>query len=405
MPTFDLFAASHNPSPEKVVELCESYSKWMPFADWSVYEPLTVAERLAEQMLGHYGSLASVQRALDGVSRPDRAWSETLPKGVLEVFLHACQRDHESVGIIFDEILSVYEFGPTQEDLSVFQNTMRGCHHRTPTKPAMLSESGIPNFNPCAYHLVHPHHFSSSISMALRTGESRIRPLLNAYEGMDEGSRILVDKELRQWVYQEWLADNDPVRQLLVDKLDVVAEAEYRMKNLFKCYWDITPGSEFQIRLKKCFDLVDTLSDKQRGPAIHALKEALDICTDEYEVIELETSKDPVSCMRRVLECAEKYGFDGLAYISRHKLEEGVSQAQIAKQFIEVGRTKTNVTTALVWMEAVVLHVDDDTLLAYDLGLDNLVWIAQAKNSQRIRNVLLESDKGRDRVLGQDLGL
>lgn len=362
---------------------------------------LEVAERLAEQILGHYGSLRRAANAL----QPHCSPGERLPQPVFDTFLYASVREHETLTVILDEIHALCE-GKGWRELSSMDMVLQEPWFRAIARPRLWDEAGVMKYSPAAFHNIHGASLRRDLSAMFAEGASGVQRLLDYYPQVDEQGRGIFDTFLVNQVYYSFMADDHPVRLVLADKLDPVEDARARIAQLFDGFLCIRnePGGPFMRQMDSCLGYVDTLSPEQ---ALSALDQLSDVLSEFVDAggHDLRDAFEPAQCLANIIERAAHYGYSALKGLlpSFKFMRDEAELIETMFKSIEFGQTTAN--SGKVAMEAVLLATDDHYLVS--LGVDErvLAGLAIAKKSDVIRQALLKSATGRDLLFGQDLGL
>ncbi|WP_122530804.1 hypothetical protein [Pseudomonas viridiflava] len=362
---------------------------------------LQTAENLAEQILKHYGSLRQAAIAFRAHSSP----GERLPEPVFNTILYATVREHETLTVMLDELHELCE-GKGWREMSSMDSVLLEPRFRLTPRPSLWDDAGVMKYNPAAFNNVHGHSLRQEALAMYQEGASGVSRLLSYYPQMDEQSRRIFDTLLVNQVYYSYLPDDDPVRNLLADKLDPVEDAKARIAGLFNDTLELRnePGGPFLRRLEACFDFVDTLSPQQATGALEQVTDALVQMLD-MSGSDLGNPVEPVACIIKVLHKAAGHGYDVLEALHPTFKYMGDQGELVETMFRSTTFGKKTTNSAKVVMEAVLLAVDEQKLLSLTIDDSVLSHIALARGSDVLRNALLKSSTGRDIIFGQDLGL
>lgn len=410
MPIFDLYSESPNPSPEQLLAVCERFSTEVKnksqHTSWD--DHLKIAQHLAEQILGHYQSLHAVSLELLGL----RQFNAKLPPAVLEVFLHACAKDHGSLSILIDEIESLYGDEEDRAVESLAKVMWKDGMLSMMPRPSLWDEEGKLRFSPLGFAKIHRDAFLRQMNDWYHKGVLGIQKILDDYTLMTPGSRNIMDETLCRKVYSSVMPDDHPVRALLASKLDNTKDGLFRFGRMFEeldCPDDYTG---FEVRLEHAFSLMRSLPWEQASQIVH---KAIGNCicdwmsdhgdgTNGFSEPELA-----VPNLLKVLERARPFGFHALEevsrnvnYITNQALNKPMIEALLDEGFVE---DLYDLDTAAAWKQAALTAADEDLYLSLGLGEKYLVMLLKIKGTPGLREALKKTSAGREAVLGHDLGL
>jgi len=412
MPNVDLYSQSKNPTPEQLIRACDDLLLQMQNRDSKppIEEFLSSSEALAEQILGHYGSLPAVASELAGFAMEGCK----MPLQVMQVFIYACVRDHASLDTMINEVHAVYGDQKDRTAYAALTGMLQDSSLMLVPRPKLWGPDGKLNHSPIAFYHMHFISYIRELSSYFADGERGVSKILADYPEMDEQSRAMMDENLCKRVYHSMLPDDDPVRRLLQDKLCNVDDCMMRIKRLI----DVVdreddpdgPDTGFEGRFEHVFSLLDSLSTAEVGLVLKRLSSAIKTwMTDEGGFAEnLQDKQAVVPRLVRLLERVKPYGFNGLDEVNQHILSETKQSPKLVVPYILDGGLRSEwegLDILSAWAEAAVIASDDDFLLSLDLDEKHLAILAGHKGSAAFREALQKTDAGRDIVLGQDLGL
>lgn len=362
---------------------------------------LEVAERLAEQILSHYGSLRQAANAL----QPHCSPGERLPQPVFDTFLYASVREHETLTVILDEIHALCE-GKGWRELSSMDIVLKEPWFRAIARPRLWDEAGVMKYSPAAFNNIHGASLRRDLSAMFAEGASGVQRLLDYYPQVDEQGQNIFNTFLVNQVYYSFMAEDHPVRLILADKLDPVEDARARIARLFDGFLCLRnePGGPFMREMESCFGYLDTLIPEQ---ALSALDQLNDVLAEFVNAggHDLGETFEPAKCLSIIIERSARYGYMALKGVlpSFKFMRNEAELVETMFKSIEFGQITVN--SGKVAMEAVLLATDDHYLVSLGVDESVLAGLAVAKKSDVIRQSLLKSATGRDLVFGQDLGL
>jgi len=422
MPPIDLTPDSANTIESLIVISCELFILQMEKAKKEgIQAHLEAAEELAGQILEHYGSLAKAAEALSVHSLRD----DRLPFDVLQTLLYASVREHPKLGMFLDELYSLYSSRRIDSDTPIFDGLLQGAMSMNEMSvipslmtdsrfaeipsPSLLDAGGNLQYQPAALSLIQGAAAMYQISRQFNGGVRGISMLLSQYPAMDEDSRKWMDGELAKRVYHSVLGDNHPVRKLLRDKLDVVDEARVRIRKMFdgveiRTVPNYNERKGFMHYLGKAFELLERMPLDKVELAFVELNIVMREWTGQNSS-RLTNSFEPVKCLVALMERAKTLGYDPverLIPIIGHPVDRvGVLQYLLRKVNLDVDSTHQKD----ILLKAILLSTEDAEFLGLDLDEAKLAKLADVKDSQMLRQALLKTNKGRDAIFGQDLGL
>ncbi|AXH59586.1 hypothetical protein [Pseudomonas amygdali] len=410
MPTFDLYSESTNPTPEQLLALCERFNAEIidksPHTGWD--STLKVVQHLAEQILGHYQSLRAVSDELAGLRELD----QKLPPDVLAVFIYACAQEHDSLGVMIDEVESLYADGNDQEvgalAKSMWQNTMLSMMPRV----QLWDKDGRVKYSPCGFSKIYPEAFRRQTNDWYAKGEVGVKKILDDFSLINDRSRKVLADALCERVYGSVLPPDHPVRALLSDELDMAIESHIRFDKLFVAIENRDEHIGFEARLDHTFSLMHKLPAEQ---AIGVVNESINRCIKAW-MTDLGNGfkgfNDPnlaVSNIIKVLEQARPFGFSALEEVSRHV--DYMTHQTLNKPMVEalldevcIGNVRY-FDSSVAWKKAALTTADEDLYLNLDLDEKYLVMLLKIKGTPGLREALKKTSLGREVVLGHDLGL
>lgn len=408
MSSLDLYSTSNNPTPEQLVAVC---AKFMPIlnavgkATWR--EVTDTAQRLAEQILGHYQTLEAVSRATQHLGKP----GEKLPYQVFHVLLYACVEEHPAMGLIMDELEELYADGSDPKAQVSMQGLWQGALLNTVNPPRLWAEDGTLKYSPSAYAQMNLNTLYRQITEYWNQGVPGIQKILDDYPLMNESSRKLMDAELCFMVYKWTLSEDHPLRVLLADKLNVGFDGRARFENLIERL-DFEDRFEFEQRFEFAFALLKPLPKYKADWVLKAVDDCISrsLNCDSGDVeFKLDCPEQSIPRLVKILEVASAYGYSPLPQI--HK-DIGVSEGEfdeheVLRNLIKGGFTadSDNIDMGIAWREAAMIAADEKLILSLDLGERDLAQLSIRKKAPGLRAALLKTTTGREIVFGQDLGL
>ncbi|WP_410950853.1 hypothetical protein [Pseudomonas sp. S1(2024)] len=410
MPRFDLFSLSPNPTPEQLLATGKEFVDFL-IGDRGkkpdVYELLQAAEDLAEQILGHYHSLQNVADVLAYRCTPP----QKLPYQVLYVFLYACVREHPSLGVMLDEVDTLYGDGLDHKAYATVRSLLREVTLMMVPRPKLWGENGELKYQPKAFSHMHGASFTRQVSDLFFDRANGVQKILDDYPRMNEASRALMDEELSKRVYRSMMSADDPVRVLLRDKLDDVKDGRARFATLFSELDNLDDQVGFEMRLEHAFALVAELPTTQASQVLDEINVCIrDWMTDHGEgIMRFNHPTVVVPRLVAVLERAQSYGFNALeevarnvGYMSLQTLNKAMVECLLDEGFCT---NPWELDAADAWKEAALRVTDEAYYLSLGLRPKHLTQLLKIKDTPGIRQALLTSDVGREHILCQDLGL
>ncbi|MBD8089127.1 hypothetical protein IFT48_03965 [Pseudomonas fluorescens] len=390
-----------------IVTVCQTFMLESDRMLYKVEDLLLTAEHLAESILAHYGSLKQASASMLASSNGAQI-NDKLPTNVLGVFLWASVREHPTLGIMLDELHDLYCDGSTTGELGAMQKHREDVRFTSVPRPGLFRSDGMLSYNPAAFARIHRKSFEFQVSAIAWAGAPAIERLLSQYPDLDAHSQKMLDMELASTICRSLVPDGDPVRLVMLGRIDDIQDAKERIKAMFACYLSNAPGSEFVKRRDHAFALLERMPREHAACALIQLGLVIKQWLEGRE--ELEQTYQPVQCLVDVLNRASALGYDGTSTIVSHfdyfvesfdKLEAGF----ITRILEDLENLAWEENTCRVWLQAALVRIEDDTLLTMGLEEHQIAWFAHAKGSSRLREHLQKSSTGRDIVFGQDLGL
>lgn len=410
MSTFDLYSESPNPSPEQLLAVCERFSSEVKnksqHTGWD--DHLQIAQRLAEQILGHYQSLHAVSSELLGL----RQFNAKLPTAVLEVFLYACSQDHGSLSILIDEIESLYGDEADRAVESLAKVMWKDSMLSMMPKPSLWDKEGTLRFSPLGFSKIHRDAFLRQMNDWYHKGVVGVQKILDDYPLMTPGSRNVMDETLCRKVYSSVMSDDHPIRALLASKLDNTKDGLFRFGRMFEELDCPDDYAGFDIRIEHAFSLMGALPKEQAHQIVHkAIGRCIcDWMADHGDGVNFFSEpKLAVPNLLKVLERAQPFGFNALEEVSRNvnymtnqALNKSMIEALLDEGFVD---DVNDLDTAAAWKQAAITAADEGLYLSLDLDEKYLALLLKIKGTPGLREELKKTSAGREVVLGHDLGL
>lgn len=228
---------------------------------------------------------------------------------------------------------------------------------------------------------------------------------------MNEASRKMIDSKLCDCVYRSMKSADDPVREMLRDKLDDVADAKVRFEQLFDDMGDKDNVIGFEARFNHAFKSLQGLSPEDTARVLGVIEDT--VC--EWTVDALNSSSqfdEPggvVADIAKVLDRAGKHGFDWLESVARNFAPKAHLDSRASRISALLGQDFEDLSRGLIKGEALrraaIKVLPDEDILAAGMGAEQLARAYQLRPSAAIRTALQSSNAGRDIVFAQDLGL
>ncbi|AXH59852.1 hypothetical protein [Pseudomonas amygdali] len=408
MSSLDLYSASNNPTPEQLLDVCARFMPILNAVGKKTWVEVTdTAQRLAEQILGHYQTLGAVSKETRHLSKP----GEKLPYQVLHVFLYACVDEHPAMGLIMEELEKLYADGTDPKAQIFMQGLWKGSLLNMATPPKLWAEDGTLKYSPSAYAQMHLSTLYRELTDRWREGVPGIQKVLDDYPLMNEASKKLIDAELCFMVYKWTQSEDHPLRILLADKVNVGFDGRARFENLIENL-DFETVSEFEERFEFAFALLKGLPKYK----VDWVLKAIDGCIagsmnsgiDDVQ-LKLDCPEQCIPRLVKILEAASAYGYSPLPQIYREYSTpaEEFKDQEVLEDLISMGFTADpdDIDMAVAWREAAIIAADEKLILSLDLDEQDLAQLSIRKNGPGIRAALLKTTTGRDIVFGQDLGL
>ncbi|AXH59584.1 hypothetical protein [Pseudomonas amygdali] len=435
-PRFDLYRHSANPSPEQLFDVCREFSAFLakskdeiwsrnfnaiiyfagenepsePKAESAPIQPedlLISAEQLAEQIIGHYGGLSAVSRELADFDNSGLR----LPTEALDVFLYACAREHESLGTMLNEMDILYGDGVDSRSYRMVQDFLRDTTLVDIPRPTLWSHDGRLKYSPIAFYHIYHKEMVTEVGYLCSTGSDGVQKILSTYQEIDERSRDHLDLMMRNWAHQSGMALNDNRRKLLAHVLHVVKEGRVVIRMLFEKIGDSSDERLFMARLKHATEIIRSLPPEKADGVLEGVTQCIKMWTEEPDE-DLDIFSEPEIVIPRlvmILNQIREFGYCALEAVAMHACL-GVSDLTDKKRverIIDRGFSEgsDHLSTHAAWREAVLLAADEGFLLTLGLGERHLAALYKLKGTPMLRDALLETGRGRDLILGHDLGL
>lgn len=410
MRQFDLYSQSPNPTPEQLLALCNRFNLHVlekpKNAAWD--STLKTAQRLAEQILGHYESLQSVSDALMASS----GHNVKLPSAVLNLFLYASVQEHPSLKTMINEIEAVYKDNLDDSVDVLAQNMWRDSMLSMTPRPSLWDKDGKLQYSPFGFSKIHPKTFQRQVNDCYNEGERGIQKVLEWYPLMSEASRQVMDKKICDKVYASVMPAGHPVRTLLASKLDDVEDGLQRFRQLFAVLDEDDNHVGFTQRLEHTFALMDALPSSQANEIVH---ESINQCIKDW-MTDGENGylffNEPhlvVPNLVKLLERARPFGFNALEEVSRHvsymankTLNKAMVEALLEDGVVE---DLNDLDTCAAWKQASLIAANDDFYLSLGLNEQYLIMLLNIKPTPLLKNQLNKTEVGSEAVLIHDLGL
>lgn len=116
-------------------------------------------------------------------------------------------------------------------------------------------------------------------------------------------------------------------------------------------------------------------------------------------------SSKAIDTLKVLLESAGGHGFDAVGLLSAQLGADDYGRLLVDRAFDWVEGSEVSQTLRTLWMEALVLCMDEETLLSEVKEEHVLAWLAQVRRSEGIKAALQKTNTGRDILMAQDLGL
>lgn len=436
MPRFDLYAESTNPSPDQLFSICREFSAFLAKSKeqiWSrnftsvIYfqggtdpseskagvapirpeDLLISAEQLAEQIIGHYGGVAAVSRELAGFGDPNLR----LPAEALDIFLYACAREHESLGIMINEMDILYGDKGDKKSSQIIQEFMRDTTLIDIPRPTLWSYDGGLKYSPAAFHQIHHKDMANEVGYLCSTGSDWVQKILSEYPKIDQRSRDHFDLIMGIWVNNSSIALDDPRRKLLAHVLDPVKEGRVVFQRLFERIGDSAEQSLFSARLQHFINIVRSFPSDKSASVLEGVTGCINMWTEDPDEDDDIFSEPEVVVPRLVmiLNRIGEFGYCALEAVGRHACVEvdDISDKKRVEKILDRGLPgeAEHLSTHAAWREAVLLTLDEDFLLGLGLSDHYLGALYAHRGTPKLRDKLMSTDRGRDLIIGHDLGL
>lgn len=412
MPIIDLYRYSQNPSPEQLTQVCGDLLSQLKLTDGKpvIEDFLASAEVLAEQIIGHYDSLPAVAKELSGLTQHGMK----LPVAVMQVFLFACVREHESLGCMIAQVNDLYGDKTDQLGCSAMAGMLQDASLMLVPRPSLWAKDGKLNHDPIAFCAMHSITYIREVSDYFAQGEAGVSKLLADYVHMSEASREMLDRDLRKRVYRSMLPDDDPVRWLLRDKLSDIEDGLVRFEKLFQCV-DLDDDPEgfevgFEEQFEHAFTLVESMPVEDARQVLLAISGCIaDWMADQSGYVRnLAVPELVVPRLVRVLERARPLGFEGMPEVYSHTLSSTKNSPKQFVAYVLEGGMRSEwegLDTVSAWAEAAVIACEEKNLLSLGLEEKHLGILANRKGTPGLREALMKTKTGAEILLYQDLGL
>lgn len=410
MPTSDLYNQSLNPTPEQLQAACAAFANAVSnkpmHTAWT--DLLMEAKHLADQILGHYYNLDAVSQELEGL----RKEGSRLTREALSVFVYASVYEHETLSVLLREIESLYGDGRDRSFNSFAKGIWNDSMLLGTVTPRLWGCDGKLNYSPVGYASIHRQSFQRQVNDFYNKGAAGVQKILDDYPLMSGLSRQLLDKTLCAKVYQSIKPADDPVRAILVDKLNDIEDGYKRFSEMFEVLDDTDVYANFDLRLEHAFALMHALPIEQ---AIEIVHKAIGTCIQDWMADHGDGSNRfnhpemAVPGLIKVLNKADAFGFCALDEVCRNvhyrglqTLNKSMVQALLDEGFVE---DLYDMDTADAWKQAALTAASEDVYLSLGLDEKYLIMLSRIKGTPKLREALKKTHSGREAVLGQDLGL
>lgn len=436
MPKFDLYAESTNPSPDQLFGVCREFSAFLAKSKeqiWSrnftsvIYfqggtdpseskagvapirpeDLLISAEKLAEQIIGHYGGLAAVSTELTGFGDSDLR----LPTEALDIFLYACAREHESLSVMLNEMDILYGDQCDKKSSQLIREFMRDTTLIDIPRPALWSYDGGLKYSPSAFRQIHHKEMANEVAYLCSTGSDGVQKILFEYPKIDQRSKDHFDLLMGSWVNNSSIALDDPRRKLLAHILDPVKEGRAVLQRLFEMIGESTEESLFQARLQHVINIVRSLPTEKSGSVLQGVTQCINMWTEEPNEDD-DIFSGPGFVVPRlvmILSKVSEFGYCALEAVGRHACLEvaDITDKKRVERILdrELSGGVDHLSPHAAWREAVLLTLDEDFLVGLGLGEQHLGALYARRGTPKLRNKLMSTDRGRDLIIGHDLGL
>lgn len=436
IPRFDLYCHSANPSPEQLFDVCREFSDFLAESKdqiWSrnftniiffkgMDEPtgqktgtppikpenlLVLAEQLAEQIIGHYGGLAAVSRELEGFGESGLR----LPTEVLDVFLYACAREHESLSVMLNEMNVLYGDKGDKKSSVLIHEFLRDTTLVDIPRPSLWSYDGCLKYSPAAFYQVHHKSMENEVGYLCSTGSDGIQRILSDYPKIDQRSRDHLDSMMSGWLNNSTISLDDPRRGLLAHLLDPVKEGRVVFQRLFERIGESAEEASFRARLQHIINIIRSLPSEKSDSVLESVTQCINMWTEEQDE-DVDIFSEPEVVVPRlvmILNRIGEFGYCALEAVGRHACLEvaDISDKRRVEKIIDrgVAEEADNLSTHAAWREAVLLTLDEDFLVGLGLGEQHLGALYARRGTPKLRDKLMSTDRGRDLIIGHDLGL
>lgn len=162
-------------------------------------------------------------------------------------------------------------------------------------------------------------------------------------------------------------------------------------------------GASYRQKANRLFKLVENLRTDQVARVIDDI---------EGNISNMLANNDRVSYghamvnnLQHLLVKAGEHGFDGLRVMNSEMCWEESGKGLVDFAFGRIEADTRKQTFVSLWVESILLSLDEDTLLAEVEDERVVAWLAQARRSEGLKEALQKTGTGRDILLAQDLGL
>lgn len=407
MPDLSLYQESIDPSLAQLVRVCDQFIGQVQCSDPRViYQAIS----LAEQVLATFNSLPELSDLL--ISEGWCLKGEKLPHQVLTVFAYAGASEHESLKTILDELEVLYGDGTEPKAVHDLGNLLSEISDYVKRKnPSLWSQDGALNYSPRAYSLIHEEALDREIWRLFYDGSASVEKALASYPLMNEASRKLIDSKLCDCVYRSLKSFDDPVREMLRDKLDEVADAKVRFEHLLDDMGDVDNFIGFEARFNHAFVLMEGLTPADKACVLGVIEDT--VCEWTVDALNSGSQFDEpggvVADIAQVFDRAGKHGFDWLESVARNFAPKSHLDSRVSRISALLGQDFEDLSRGLIKGEALrraaIKVLPEEDILAAGMGAEQLSRAYQLRPSAAIRTSLQSSNAGRDIVFAQDLGL
>ncbi|WP_122530802.1 hypothetical protein [Pseudomonas viridiflava] len=178
---------------------------------------------------------------------------------------------------------------------------------------------------------------------------------------------------------------------------------EYQHEGEFITFRIDPEHKEYEMLVAKVFRSIRQSNKSETDEAMKYLQGLIAemMSANEY----FSYSQKAIKNLRHLLVSANHYGFNPIELLAWH-LGCPTDEEKLFDQALEwVEADAIKQTFQTLWVEPLILSIDDQSLLSFKMSENVIAWLAQAKNSETFKSLLRKTGTGRETLMAQDLGL